>query len=201
MKIPTLAEAECFLSEAGKLNPGPWVQHSIHVGEAGKAIATHHPDLDPEIAFILGSLHDIGRRAGRTHMRHIIDGYNFLASKGFEDSARICLTHSFAVQDTNAVFGEWDCSAAERQFVDDYIAHIEYTEYDKLFQLCDALALPSGFCLLEKRWVDVALRYNVNQYTVPKWKATLELKKAFEAVIGKSIYQILPGVVENTFEF
>lgn len=201
MKIPGLNETENYLSEAESLNPGLWFQHSIYVAKAAEAIANHHPKLDPEKAYILGCLHDIGRRAGRTQMRHIIDGYDFLISEGFEDAARICLTHSFPVQDTNAVFGEWDCSKTERRFVDDYITGVEYTEYDRLFQLCDALALPSGCCLIEKRLVDVALRYGTNQYTVPKWKATLDIQKSFEKVIGQSIYNILPGVIENTFGF
>jgi hypothetical protein len=201
LKIPTLSETESLLSEAEKLNPGPWVQHSIYVAKAAQAIAHHHPKLDSEDAYILGCLHDIGRREGITNQRHIIDGYNFLIPKGFDDAARICLTHSYPVQDIKVNIGEWDCSEAERKFVADYIATIEYTEYDKLFQLCDALVLPSGYCLLEKRWVDVALRYGTNQYTVPKWKATLEIQKYFEKIIGQSIYNVLPGVVENTFGF
>ena len=200
MNIPTLQEAECLLSEAEQSNPGPWIQHSIFVAKAARLISDLHPELNPQCAYILGSLHDIGRREGRTHMRHIIDGHCFLISKGFEDAARICLTHSFPVKNTNAVFGEWDCSESERRFVDDFIAQIEYTEYDRLLQLCDGLALPSGFCLIEKRLVDVALRYGTNVYTVPKWKATLELQRHFEEIIGQSIYTILPGVIENTFD-
>jgi len=65
--------------------------------------------------------------------------------------------------------------------------------------LCDALALPNGFGLIEKRMVDVALRHGVNEYIISKWKATFEIQQHFEKVIGKSIYSLLPGVVENTF--
>jgi len=89
----------------------------------------------------------------------------------------------------------------ERKFVKDYLAGIEYTEYDRLIQLSDALALPSGFCLIEKRLMDVALRYGLNDYTLLKWKATLNLQQEFEQAIGQSIYGILPGVVSNTFGF
>ena len=45
----------------------------------------------------------------------------------------------------------------ERQFVQEFLAGSTYTSYDRLIQLCDALALPSGFCLVEKRLMDVAL--------------------------------------------
>lgn len=70
-----------------------------------------------------------------------------------------------------------------------------------LIQLCDALALPGGFCLIEKRLVDVALRHGTNPYTIPKWKAFLEIQREFEETIGGSIYALLPGVIENTFGF
>ena len=54
--------------------------------------------------------------------------------------------------------------------------------------------------VMEKRMIYVALRHGLNDYIVPKWKATFEIKKYFEAKIGKSIYDILPGVAENTFK-
>jgi len=84
-------------------------------------------------------------------------------------------------------------------FLKEYLSKIEFDAYDRLIQLCDALALPSGFCLVEKRLLDVALRHGVNQYSIPRWKAYLDLQKDFEDGIGRSIYQVLPGVVEYTF--
>ena len=132
-------------------------------------------------------------------MRHIIDGYVFLSKMGFNDAARICLTHSFPLADIHAVSGEWDCSQEEIEFVSDFLSKVEFTTYDRLIQLCDAVSLPSGFCLIEKRMVDVALRYGVNSLTVEKWKAHLEIQQEFEQVIGKSIYKLLPGIVNSTF--
>ena len=159
MKIPSLQEAQQLLAAAEQLNLGRWVTHSRHVAEAARAIAGADPDLDPEVSYILGLLHDVGRREGRTSIRHIIDGYNFLHPLGHEDSAKICLTHSFALQNTDAIFGEWDCTDEERSFVDSYIQNLEYTDYDRLLQLCDTLALFDGFVLMEKRMLDAALRY------------------------------------------
>jgi hypothetical protein len=37
--------------------------------------------------------------------------------------------------------------------------------------------------------------------TVEKWRAFLGLQTYFEGAIGRSIYSVLPGVVENTFGF
>jgi hypothetical protein len=200
MNIPTFEEAKILLSESSELNPGRWVDHSRYAAKAAEAIAALHPSLDCETAFVFGLLHDIGRRAGMGQMRHIIDGYDFLMSKGFDAAARICLTHSFPEKDTNSAVSEWDCSDKERKFVDGYLNKIEYSSYDKLIQLCDYLALHTGFCLIEKRMIDVALRYGVNYYSILKWKAIIRIKNEFEDEMKCSIYRVLPGVVENTFE-
>ncbi len=149
----------------------------------------------------MGLLHEIGRRTGAVGMRYTLDGYNFLKDEGYEDAARVCLTHSFPIQDPKASAAEWDCTHEEWAFLQDYFQNIEYTLYDRLIQLCDALALPTGFCLMEKRLVEVSMRYGVNQYSVPRWEAYLEIKRSFEKEIGRSIYTLLPGVIENTFGF
>jgi hypothetical protein len=202
MQIPSRKQAEKYLVEAQILNPGAWYSHSLYVAEAAEAIANHHPRLDPESAFSLGCMHDIGRRAGITGIRHILDGYHFMQADGFNDASRICITHSFPIQDVACyVSSDWDCSSEEIDFVRKYLSEIKYTEYDRLIQLCDALALPSGICLMEKRLLDVSLRYGTNEYSVPRWKAYLNIQQDFETAIGCSIYRFLPGVVENTFGF
>ena len=200
MKIPSLEQTEAFISEAQKMFPGPWVQHSFFVAKAAESIAQLHPKLDPTTAFILGYLHDIGRQFGITDMHHILDGYYFLMGKGYDDAARICLTHSFPIKNVHSAAGKWDCTSKELLFINSYLSNLEFDEYDRLIQLCDAISLPTGFSLIEKRLMDVALRRGVNEYSVSRWKAYLEIQQDFEKIIGQSVYRILPGVVENTFE-
>lgn len=199
-RVPTLAEARLLLEEGGRLNPGPWTEHSMYVGKAADLIAQNCLHLDAELACIFGMLHDIGRRFGVTDMRHGLDGYNFLLEKGYDWPARICLTHSFPYKDVDAVFGKWDCTFDEYKFVEGFLDNTEFDDYDKLIQLCDSLALPNGLCLIEKRLVDVVLRHGANDYVVPNWKAIFEIKNYFEDCIGKSLYSVLPGVIENTFD-
>jgi putative nucleotidyltransferase with HDIG domain len=200
MHLPSRAAAEAYLRDAGRRNPGPWVEHSRYVARAAELIARRMPALDAEAAHVLGLLHDIGRREGVTMMRHIIDGYRFMVSEGFPDAARICLTHSFPIRTMETTPGAWDCTAEEYAFVAERIAGIAFDGYDRLLQLCDSLALPNGFCLLEKRFVDVTMRYGFSAVTVERWQATLALKRDFEAAIGAPIYALLPGVAETTFE-
>lgn len=204
MSIPSLEEAEAFLNDAQARNPGPWISHSLNVGRAAQAVAEHCAGLEPRRALILGYLHDIGRREGITANRHMLDGYTFLAARGFEDAARICLTHSFPISDNlslETAVGAWDCSEEERAFVQRYLEGVTYTDYDRLLQLCDCLALPSGCCTLEKRFVDVTLRYGFNDFTLPRWRAYLDLQTYFEEKMERPLYAVLPGIVETTLGF
>ena len=61
------------------------------------------------------------------------------------------------------------------------------------------VALPSGPCVIEKRLVDIVLRHGFNEMTVAKWRAIFALYDEFSAAVGESIYALLPGVRENTF--
>ena len=171
--------AEFELKKAEKSNPGLWAAHSRFVALACRNIALHCADLSPDDAYCLGLLHDIGRYAGVSSEKHLIDGYRFCMNHlGWEKAAQICISHAFMIQ---------------------FIKNAVYDDYDRLVQLCDALALPTGFCLLEKRFVDVAIRYGTHAATIDRWKKVLEIKLMFEKKTGCSIYDLLPGVIENTF--
>ncbi len=191
MKIPTITEAELILNDAEKLNSGLWINHSKTAGFCAKAIAEKCDNLDADTAYTLGLLHDIGRRNGITDMKHIIDGYNFMASLGFEKNARICLTHSFPYKDIKSYTGQNDCTAEETKFITDFLLHTEYNDYDKLIQLCDALSFPNGATYIEKRLVDVTLRRGFNELTIPKWKSFFELKDYFDNKTGTDIYKLI----------
>ena len=70
----TNAAAEAALEAAHAANPGPWADHSRYVALACKQIASRCPHLSEEKAYLYGLLHDIGRHAGVTSERHLIDG-------------------------------------------------------------------------------------------------------------------------------
>lgn len=191
MKVPSVAQAEKLLSEAEKLNAGLWVAHNRTAGFCARAIAEKCDNLNPEYAYVLGLLHDIGRREGVTDMKHIIDGYRFMLSKGYDDSARICLTHSFPYKNINSYNGKNDCSEEETEFIRSFLENTKYDDYDRLIQLCDVISFPGGATFLEKRLVDVVMRRGFNDCTVQKWKAFFELKEYFDNKTQSDIYKIL----------
>jgi hypothetical protein len=64
--------------------------------------------------------------------------------------------------------------------------------------------MADGFVLMEKRMLDVALRYGadvgVSAASVRKWQLTFDIRADFEQRMGCSVYDLLPDVVENTFK-
>lgn len=187
------------LDIANQMNPGPWRDHSYHVARAAEMIAKHCEDLDSEKAFVCGLLHDIGRRTGIAAVRHIIDGYDYAMSQGWDEIARVCLTHSFPIKDIEADIGKKDITIEQYEFIDQYLKDITYDDYDKLIILCDALADANGFCILEKRFIDTTRRYGIYSFSVERWNKTYEYKEYFEKKIGKSIYALLPGIEQSIY--
>lgn len=194
----TRLEAEKELEIAMQLNPGPWVQHSLSVARNAGLIAEKISGMDRERAYVLGLMHDIGRRAGVKGILHIFDGYDYMQSIGQSEIARICLTHSFPSKDPKTFLGKYDCSEEQLSFLSDFLTQTQFDDYDILIQLCDAISLPNGACIMEKRFVDVAMRHGLPEFTLEKWNAFLNTKKHFDALCGCSIYSLLPNVLENS---
>lgn len=194
--LPTIAQAEAELQTAYELNPGPWVDHSRNVGLAARNIARRVPGMDPVKAHILGLLHDIGRRVGIVSIsRHVAAGYEYALQQGWEEVARICMTHSYILmeQDIDLRSGDKD-----EQLIRDYLCACTPDDYDRLIQLCDSLATDFGFVILEKRFVDVARRYGIWSTTLARWNETFRIKEDFEARMGCSIYDLLPDIGRTT---
>ena len=196
----TIEQAKYELTLAAQMNPGPWEQHSLVAADNARRIAEKVPGMDGEKAYIMGLLHDIGRRAGITGMRHLIDGYNYLLSIGETELAPVCITHAYPVKDPDMYAGKEDCTPEEKVQIISVLREREYDDYDRLIQLCDAISLPAGACIMEKRFVDVVLRHGVNSFDTDKWKAYYDIKNRFDTLCGCNIYTLLPGIVENTLD-
>ena len=198
--VLSIEQAKQELKIAVERNPGPWEQHSLVSADNARRIAEKVPGMDPAKAYFMGLLHDIGRRAGVTGMRHIVDGYKYLVSIGEWELAHICITHSYPVRDPEMYAGNRDCTPEEEALVRQVLMSREYDNYDRFIQLCDAISLPKGACIMEKRFVDVVMRHGMESFTVDKWKAYYEIKKHFDNLCGCDIYTLLPGIFENSIK-
>lgn len=187
--LPNREEAIELLREAERCNPGPWGNHSRVVAHCAEKIAQECDDMDSNKAYILGLLHDIGRKFGVRHMGHVSDGYSYMMSLGYDEVAQICLTHSFNNQTTNEYIGKFDTTDMELKMIQDALKSVVIDEYDRLIQLCDSIAGTEGVLDIEERMRDVKSRYG--SYPQEKWNYNLALKKHFEEKIGKDIYEVV----------
>ena len=186
--LPSKEEAERLLEESYLKNPGPWREHSIVAAKCAQKIASACKDLNPGKAYILGLLHDIGRREGVTALAHVIDGYEYLMKLGYDEAARVCITHSFSIKKIETYIGKNDVSSEAYKKIKNLIDEYEYDDYDRLIQLCDSIALPQGSAKIEERMNDVKKRHGY--YPQDKWNKHIELKKYFEQKSGLDIDEL-----------
>ncbi len=187
--IPNREEAERLLAEAENCNPGPWGNHSRVAALCAEKIALLCYDMDSDKAYILGLLHDIGRKFGTRHLGHVYDGYKYMLRLGYDEVAKICLTHSFSVPDIATYIGNFDITIDEQEEVAKALEQSIFDDYDRLIQLCDCLAGSEGVMDMEARMADVKQRYG--SYPQSKWDMNMSLKKRFEMRTGKDIYEIV----------
>ena len=74
---------------AEKSNPGPWGNHSRVAAHCAEKIAMECDDMDADKAYVLGLLHDIGRKFGIRHIGHVSDGYSYMMSLGYDEVAQV----------------------------------------------------------------------------------------------------------------
>lgn len=186
--LPTREEAEKLLCDAEKCNPGPWGNHSRTAAHCAEKIAEACGDMDNDKAYVLGLLHDIGRKFGVRHLGHVSDGFTYMMALGYDEVARVCITHSFNNRSLEDYVGKRDTNEEETKLIEAKLASFCFDEYDKLIQLSDALAGADCVLDIELRMEDVKRRYGF--YPKSKWDRNIELKLYFENKIGKNIYDV-----------
>jgi putative nucleotidyltransferase with HDIG domain len=182
---PTKEEAERLVKEAEALNPGPWGDHCRTAAHCAEAIAARS-GMNAEKAYVIGLLHDIGRRFGKRHLGHVSDGYTYMMSLGYDEVAKICLTHSFNEKKIDKYVGNFDTTEEETRLIRDRLEEVELDDYDRLIQLCDAISGAEGVMDIIDRMSDVKRRYGA--YDQDKWNMNLWLKEYFERKMGMDLY-------------
>lgn len=184
-----LKEAKDLLGWAASRNPGAWVAHSQTVARAAGTIA-RACGMDERRCEALGLLHDIGRYRGKASFEHVIAGYDLMMEKGWPSAARVCLTHSFPLQDIRVYHGTIDCSPEDYERAKGLLARVVYDDEIRLIQLCDAISLPTGVTVMDKRLLEVGMRHGLSPETTRKWQAFLDLKALFDKRCRQNIYRL-----------
>lgn len=185
---PDREAAAQLLEEALLQNPGRWGDHSRVAAECAEKVAGEC-GLDSEKAYVLGLLHDVGRRFRVRDLGHLYYGYRYMMALGYPAVAKICLSHSFPNQDLALYIGQIDIPEPEAKEAERLLTEMEFDDYDRLVQLCDALASADGVVDVEQRMADVKRRYG--RYPQPQWNKNLEYLRYFGAKAGRPVYEIV----------
>ncbi len=187
--IPTRDEALRLLREAAGMNPGPWEAHSETVAFCAERIAANC-GMDADKAYVLGMLHDIGRRFGYSHFAHVVRGYRYMQSLGYDEAAQICLTHSFSAGEISEYVGKLDVPQEDVDEMARLLSEHPMDDYDRLIQLCDTLGGAGEVVDMDARMDDVERRYGA--YPPGKREAKKQLRTDFERRCGQDLYALLP---------
>lgn len=186
--LPTRKEAIELLKDGLVSNPGPWGKHCLTAAHCAERIASKCGDINSEKAYVLGLLHDIGRKFGVRHLGHVSDGFIYMKKLGYDEVAKVCLTHSFNNHSVDEYIGKFDVTDEELTIIKTELAKASYDEYDKLIQLCDCLAGAEGVLDIEQRMEDVKKRYG--SYPQTKWDSNIKLMHYFEDKMKENIYVV-----------
>lgn len=167
--------------------------HSAMVAVCAEMIASRLPEIDGQKAYIMGLFHDYGKLTydyERSDKFHGLEGYKALNKLGFDELARICLTHTFYEQELN-IKEYASYNPLEMRKCRKLLQEVPFDDYDRLIQLCDRLSIGVNYNLKER------MKYLQNTYKIPtsllkkKYREALKLKSYFDAKCGCDIYKLL----------
>ena len=110
-----------------------------------------------------------------------------MMSLGYDEVARVCLSHSFNDGDLYKYVGNFDTTEEETKLIKDGLEALVQDDYDLLINVCDAISGADGVMDMIDRMNDVKRRYG--GFNQEKWDKNLELKTYFEGKMGMDIYE------------
>ena len=147
------------------INTSSWLSHSLNEARLCEILA-RKINLDKDIAFNYGLLHDYGRKI--THnFSHTIKGFEALVDMGLKES-RACLTHSFIndgrfnnneLPDEKLEFvGNKEHFENEYDDLSKLLRNVTYTDYDRILNIADLMASDKGILSPIDRIYDILSR-------------------------------------------
>ncbi len=207
MSYPDAKEAQEFFEYVIKernSSPCPFLpqwektyrEHCNKVAQNACKIAQQTKDMNPELCYVMGLLHDCGRikdeKAENRH--HGWVGHQLMISKGWDDVARICITHNFYEKEfdiKNYPIINDDVIACQK-----FLSQIKFNDYDYLMQLTDVLNDMGTDCTIEYRFASLAKRYPINKIQMEHFSNIIESRRSyFNFKCGCDIYNLL-GIKE-----
>ena len=196
--MPSIGEAFDLAEELAETynsrNVGEDIKLHIQLVALGaEIISSKIPEMNTRKAYILGLLHDVDKIIDEKEEFHGLSGYRMMMDKGYDDVAKICLTHSFTNKDFKIT--DFGYNQDDMQKCKEMISQLEYDDYARLIQLCDLLVNTFKFDDMRKRFVFIKNKYNVSIVSIKdKYRNALKLKYYFDKKCGCDIYKLL-GVV------
>lgn len=146
------------------INTSSWLSHSVYEARLCQRLA-NRLELNPNIAYNFGLLHDYGRKYSHK-FDHTIKGFEALVDKGLMES-RACLTHSFLndgrfnnneipdnvdeINDIENIGNNYDDLAK-------LLRNVRYTDYDRILNIADLMASDKGILSPIDRIYDILSR-------------------------------------------
>ncbi len=172
-------------------------EHGVHIFNVAKiaeSIAKETKQLNPDIAYVLGLLHDAGRIKDETvtGVPHSLEGYDYLQEIGCSGVAPICVTHNFIDKKVNSDDYP-NIKPNHLKRIRELLADIHYNDYDRLIQLADMFSRGKEILSVQQR-----LNKNKTFYKIPHLSyedKALGLQDHFNDTYGINVEEI----IANTF--
>lgn len=186
--IPNKDKIHYYLIESNE-NLGEWVSHSKLIGKSARDIADKI-GLDKDIAYAIGSLHDIGKSKRKTGLSQIMESFYMLRNEAYFFPAKISISHSFIIKDIKAYVGDDNIGKRDRKILENFLISHDYNDYDKLIQLLDN-SITDTFVGIEKKQEILKEKYGKIPFEKEKYKILKEYEMYFEEKLGEKIEYFL----------
>lgn len=192
MKLTSKKALEMLNDAKKKTITDLWITHSICVANTASVIAKEL-NLDVEYAKTLGYIHDYGKAVG-DFSKHDMNGFNYLKGLGYdEEYYSICLTHGYLNNDVMCAAGG---IPRDIPFRTEYIKNHKCSIYEKLICLCDLMCAQEVIGI-DKRLIDIIIRYGAYSNTQYHVKEVYKLKKYFDDLLGYNLYNLFPEMMNT----
>lgn len=173
--------------------------HCLIVGNIAEKIAKKC-DLESELCFVLGILHDIGKF--NFNRFHGIVGYEIAIDNNFPKLAQIAITHTLKnfnkLNELN--FPNNDFKEKDVLITKNLMENFVIDDYDRLIRLCDFMSIGEDLhsSTIEDRLLDIATRYKITRQEFDELNLEInELKNYFETKYKIDIYELLEDSFKN----